>query len=361
MSGESHPASTPDDRLPLVYHAIWSLVFGSMLLVTLGFASAVGFLWLVHFRRLPTWMVSAGGLLLGLGSLLAWWRSMRFLARRRYQFSLRAAILAITVLALMLGLAGNRAKFAIRQRKAILALWQHGDYLNYNLDVRDSAWFRGLIKQFGFAPFGTSATIDIMNNATLDVVLTHREEFADVQNVLFCSGISDQGLERVAELNSFTRLQTVNFLSTSMTDASVKRLAGWTNVRSIMLNSCPTITDAGLAPLATLPKLEHLFLVREGAGTMLLTDAGLIHVGKMEQLRTLTLSGLPFTDAGLAHLRDLKRLERLSIGEASVTDAGLEHLKVLTRLEALHLRRTRVTDEGVKRLQESLPDCKITR
>jgi hypothetical protein len=44
-----------------------------------------------------------------------------------------------------------------------------------------------------------------------------------------------------------------------------------------------------------------------------------------------------------------------------VTDSDLVQLKGLTQLRALHLTSTNVTDEGVKKLQQALPNCKITR
>ena len=50
----------------------------------------------------------------------------------------------------------------------------------------------------------------------------------------------------------------------------------------------------------------------------------------------------------------------LSLTGTDVTDAGLERLKGLSKLQRLKLQGTAVTEEGVKKLQESLPECKIT-
>jgi len=54
-------------------------------------------------------------------------------------------------------------------------------------------------------------------------------------------------------------------------------------------------------------------------------------------------------------------LSRLSLWGTKVTDAGLVHLKGLGNLKALDLSATRVTDDGVKQLQEALPNCAIVR
>jgi hypothetical protein len=51
----------------------------------------------------------------------------------------------------------------------------------------------------------------------------------------------------------------------------------------------------------------------------------------------------------------------LSLWETEITDDGLEHLSGLTGLKILSLDGTQVTEDGVKRLQVSLPNCKITR
>jgi len=43
-----------------------------------------------------------------------------------------------------------------------------------------------------------------------------------------------------------------------------------------------------------------------------------------------------------------------------VTDAGLVHLKGLTQLRTLNLSLTQITDAGVAELKKSLPKCEIS-
>jgi hypothetical protein len=45
----------------------------------------------------------------------------------------------------------------------------------------------------------------------------------------------------------------------------------------------------------------------------------------------------------------------LDLGETDVSDAGLVHLKGLANLKELGLYRTKVTDAGVRELQLALP------
>ncbi len=91
------------------------------------------------------------------------------------------------------------------------------------------------------------------------------------------------------------------------------------------------------------------------------TDAGLEHLKGLTSLQELYLDGTEVTDAGLVHLKGLTSLRRLLLSDTKVTDAGLVHLKGLTSLQALNLRYTKVTDAGVKKLQQALPNCKISR
>ena len=42
-------------------------------------------------------------------------------------------------------------------------------------------------------------------------------------------------------------------------------------------------------------------------------------------------------------------------------DAGVVHLKALTDLEFLWFRDMQITEERVKKLQQAMPDCKISR
>jgi hypothetical protein len=66
------------------------------------------------------------------------------------------------------------------------------------------------------------------------------------------------------------------------------------------------------------------------------------------------------TDAALKRIEALARLRELDLTNTSITNAGLEHLKGLTQLKALRLERDHVTDAAVQRLQQALPNCRIT-
>src|SRR5262249_11385030 len=66
------------------------------------------------------------------------------------------------------------------------------------------------------------------------------------------------------------------------------------------------------------------------------------------------------TDAGLAKLRKLPKLEHLDLaGNQGITDAGLKQLHGLQSLKSLRLRDTRVTADGVAALQKALTACQV--
>ena len=92
-------------------------------------------------------------------------------------------------------------------------------------------------------------------------------------------------------------------------------------------------------------------------------DAAMVHIGGMTNLEVLHLQNCQrVTDAGLAHLRKLARLNQLILNYVGITDAGLKHLAGLNRLTDVLVGYTGggVTADGIRELQTSLPNTKIT-
>ena len=114
-------------------------------------------------------------------------------------------------------------------------------------------------------------------------------------------------------------------------------------------------TNVGLIAVKKLPQLRMLAL----AATPV-TDAGLRNLSGLRQLRKLAIQEMPITDKGLKNLAGLNNLEWLKLLDTRITDVGLKHLMGLSKLKELDLKETNVTDEGVKKLQQALPNCKIT-
>ena len=115
------------------------------------------------------------------------------------------------------------------------------------------------------------------------------------------------------------------------------------------------VTDAGLVHLKDLRQVRMLVL--DSANV---TDAGLANLEGLTTLHSLSLNKTQVTDVGLVHLKGLVHLEDLQLASTPVTDAGLVHLKGLTKLRGLNLGGTKVTYVGgVKDLQKALSNCTI--
>ena len=98
-----------------------------------------------------------------------------------------------------------------------------------------------------------------------------------------------------------------------------------------------------------------------GLGGPKVTNAGLEQLGELSQVTNLWINESNVTDAGLKSLKRLNGLRKLNLYRAdNITDAGLEHLMGMTQLRELVLGHA-ITDDAVKKLQQALPNCKITR
>ncbi|MBC8869320.1 MAG: HEAT repeat domain-containing protein [Planctomycetes bacterium] len=114
------------------------------------------------------------------------------------------------------------------------------------------------------------------------------------------------------------------------------------------------VTDAWLVPLKGMTELRSLFLANTH-----ITDAGLANLRGLTNLQELRLQNTRIGDAGLAHLAGLTKLEWLELTGTQVTDAGLAHLERMANLKSLFLSGTKVTEEGVKKLTRALPSVAV--
>ena len=111
------------------------------------------------------------------------------------------------------------------------------------------------------------------------------------------------------------------------------------------------IDNTKLAYIKDMYYLEHILLQETDIG-----DAGLVHLIKRSEVKTLFLSGTRVTDAGLVNLKGMTRLEVRQIPRSSkITDQELVHLAGLTnlanldvagRLQPLHIGGTLAIDHG---------------
>jgi hypothetical protein len=288
--------------------------------------------------------------------------------RSLLRFRLRTLLLAVLVISVGMGVYVNRVKRQQESIAAVKRLggWAYYDYVisddPYNSQGKSwaPAWLRQNLGDDYFHTVGVvNMDFDIesgrKNDHLTDEALAHLSGFPRLQVLrLKGSQASDQGLAHVGKLKELRRLWL--FDSFDVTDVGVAHLAGCRNLELLYLNHSQ-VGDEGLRVLSRLPRLTELLLQGNRC-----TDLGLAHVGQMRQLKTLWLGDAAahnpnITDAGLIHLATLPKLEELYLDNTAITNAGLVHLQGATALKTLSLRDTLVSDASA--LQKALPQCRI--
>jgi hypothetical protein len=181
-----------------------------------------------------------------------------------------------------------------------------------------------------------------------------------LRSVVALHATSGNKLTEFSFLNGMNNLRFVNLLFTDVDDASLGYLKDCPKLETLALGGMYQnhVTDDGIQKLKDMKFLVYLDILGTRA-----TDIGLGHIKGLSSLTYLAMGNhhvrSDITDAGLANLAGMKKLETLIIANAGVTDAGLEHLKKLINLKRLRLERLNVTEAGVASLKAALPNCKI--
>ncbi len=239
--------------------------------------------------------------------------------------------------------------------------WNYKDgVINPKGTPRAPKW---LLDRLGADYFGDVLMVRIDADVT-DRVLARAGDLGRLEELhLYGPSVTDS---RMKFIEGMTTLRSLRLCSTRVTDAGLVHLKGLANLKCLNLDS-NKIDGHGLVYLNVLPELEELRVTMQtevldslraevNGPTVLrkldliITDAQLVHLKGLRQLKSLELSFANITDAGLVHLKGLNRLERLSLDYTDITDAGLVQLKGLDRLERLSLDHTDITDAGLLHL-----------
>lgn len=188
------------------------------------------------------------------------------------------------------------------------------------------------------------------------------------------ANVDDGGMEHLAGLNSLSNL---DMTGTSIEDPGLAALSGKklkdlrlrnTLVEGIgfdqLESSYDTLTyldlnesfanDDGLAKVAPFKNLETLLVWQTDV-----TDAGLAVVGELPKLNKLQLKALgDVTDAGMDHVAKATMLVDLDLSESGVTDEGLAKLHGLKNLTTLNVANTAITEDGIDAIKEAIPGLK---
>ncbi len=108
------------------------------------------------------------------------------------------------------------------------------------------------------------------------------------------------------------------------------------------------ITDAGIAQLASLSRLRSVYFQWD----MHLTGACLVHLHDKKELRWLGVFTPGLRDDHLKSIEGLDRLETLLLRSPSLGDPGMTHIRRLTALKRLTIDNSMVTGQGLEQLRD---------
>ncbi len=151
-------------------------------------------------------------------------------------------------------------------------------------------------------------------------------------------------LTETANLEGLGDFQLVNRPCHGVTDAAIAPLATLIDLEWLALNGAP-VTDDGIAHLARLSRLQRLWLDDTN-----ISSSGLRHLSCLTVLKTLSLRGTGANNSGLEHIQGLHRLEILLASNTKIGDAGLVHLRGMHQLTALDVDHTDCTLSGIVEL-----------
>jgi internalin A len=163
---------------------------------------------------------------------------------------------------------------------------------------------------------------------------------------VFRSHFNDTGLQAIAGASG---IKTLKLRDCRVTPAGLKTLGGFANLERLDLSESKA-DDSTLAAISALPKLVDLDLWASRV-----SDDGLQNLVKLP-LKNLVLDDIyDVTDFGMVHVGQIKSLETLSLVKTGVTDEGLRDLEGLENLRVLQLDNTTVSKKAVEALRQKLP------
>ena len=146
--------------------------------------------------------------------------------------------------------------------------------------------------------------------------------------------------EHVGHLST---LESLNIISTKFNDDWMPPLAKLTNLKVLRFTNNGKLTDAGMAHLAGLTKLENFSFV----GTQM-TGKSYARFDGFTKVTRVSHRGSLIDDEGLRQLCDhLPNLESLSLAHAKFTDVGAPHLAKLTKLKGLEVGASKATPQAL--------------
>ena len=168
----------------------------------------------------------------------------------------------------------------------------------------------------------------------------------------------DGGATTAAGLAAFKdceKITSLNLTHMKPTAEGLQHFSKCKHLRVLFLGGT-SLDDVSLEAFAGCTELERLDVRNTG-----MNGAELVHFKNCEELSSVDLSRVRSLDkAALENLKNCN-LKWLNVGDTDIDDEALAFLNDHQQLEYLNIAGTKVSDDFVKALQESLPDCEISR
>jgi internalin A len=227
--------------------------------------------------------------------------------RRRLRLSVRGLMVVVLILGGGLGWVVYRARV---QREAVAEIKRGGGGIAYSWQ-----WANGLPVLPRPKPPWPDWVRRLVGPDFLDTVTYVR---------LYGKQFDDESLRAACRLPWLEELIVVN---TSVTDAGAEDLRQLTNLRSLDLRS-NRITNRPLRHLGKMSELRKLWLAMH-LSPIPLQDKDMAFLERLTKLEDLMLPSAYLTDAWLVYIKSLKNLRNVQLYDMALTVEGLDHLKGL--------------------------------
>jgi outer membrane protein assembly factor BamB len=149
-----------------------------------------------------------------------------------------------------------------------------------------------------------------------------------------CRGLTNDVLMEIGKL---TTLRALRLAGTEIGDSDIHNLTSLKNLQSLDLEVCEGISDASMPEIAKLVELRCLILKKTAFEKLKLTDVGLAALKPLGQLEVLSLYGNRVTNEGMQYVAEFEKLRVLDLSLVGINDSGVQALSPLEDLEQLYL------------------------
>jgi len=256
-----------------------------------------------------------------------------------YRFSLRALLVAFTVVAVLLGAVGFKLH-RIRHRRDLVASIE-----------RDGGWVR---YRHHFDEYGNDRQVPYSRTESGEIVFHYpppgpsflrRALGEDAFFVLTQAAIKGVSADQLRALSAYSSLEVLSCEDTRFSDEdAIAFLPRFPRLRVLMLNGTD-VTDRAMGAIGRIETLTDLHLERTD-----ITDHGVFKLGRPTEFEFISLADTEITDASVPVIARMKCLKRLNLGGTRITDDSIPELAGLPLVGWLDLNDTRISDTGVAQL-----------